>query len=444
MSTSPTSLFFTVPEAPTAQYWALVVLITLVALRASCALWLRARIAPGPPRLPIFGSLPWLSRHRHLLDQAPRWRDQHGGIVQVGIGMSDVLLITRVRDARRLLYGTITEGRPKLVFFHDDMNPARWLGPVVQANAWIHATRRTTAKLSKALGTAAGEHATNLMLDWVDRHHDGPCHLEDLLRHFSVANAVEAAWGVRADSIEELEDLQDLQSFMDLGRQMMLCYDASQDATVPFPFLKSLMPWRIAKGRKRARAIYKHWEDTAKSLATNLRERFKIMKDCQTAIAKHEKQYQMEQDEIDLQGALILNGTLDTMYHTSMLTVACLTYFQNTQRSIRAELEAWTAANKPLCTSPKLVAFIRETLRLYPFAAVGFPRSTDDAMPLSDESSSRSIPPGTTLIPLTMTLGRDKEYWGENAEEHDYRRFLSEDEELSPLPFPVFGFGFGE
>lgn len=52
-----------------------------------------------------------------------------------------------------------------MVFFHDDMNRARWIGPVVPADPCILATRRITPKLAKSMGQRAGLYATGIMLE---------------------------------------------------------------------------------------------------------------------------------------------------------------------------------------------------------------------------------------------------------------------------------------
>lgn len=89
------------------------------------------------------------------------------------------------------------------------------------------------------------------------------------------------------------------------------------------------------------------------------------------------------------------------------------------------------------------MAFIRETLRLYPSAATGFPRCTHKTIAISAVKVD-VIPKGMKIIPLTMVLGREKEYCGEDADHHHYRRFLNESGHLNSQAFPSFGFGYGE
>ena len=133
-------------------------------------IWPKRRLAPGPPRAPLVGSLPWMDSSKHILEQAPTWRTKYGGTVQLSLGMADWLLITKVSDARALLYGTSVEDRPRLMLYHDEIHPERWLGPAAKADDWILATRRVTAQLVRAVGDEGGQHATKMMLDWLDIH----------------------------------------------------------------------------------------------------------------------------------------------------------------------------------------------------------------------------------------------------------------------------------
>ncbi|CAO1613523.1 unnamed protein product [Parajaminaea phylloscopi] len=419
--------------------------VALAALALFIALQLRPapRIAPGPPRVPILGSLPWMRRERHLLDQAPLWRDRyHSGLIQVAFGMANVLLVTKVKDARQLLYGSSTEHRPKLILTHDELRPALWLGPVVAADAWVLATRRITVRLAKLAGQEAGMHGTTVMLEWLSRNCSGRCCLAELVHHFSLANAVDSAWGARLNTAEEVQGITELGRLIALGHLMMLSFDPSQDLTFAFPLLKWMLPWQARTQKRRAQRLYTDWEATVKSLGTRLREMGASNAVSQSSLAGEDRDYEMTPDELDYQGALILVGTLDTIHSTTLLSLAALTHLRQAQGEIREEIRGLVAQGHKTCSSPRLVAFVRETLRLYPFAATGFPRKLNE--PIVTEGDPRTvIPKGKIVIPLTMTLGRDKEYWGEDAEEHNYHRFLDKAGQLKPQAFPSFGFGFG-
>lgn len=379
---------------------------------------------------------------RHLLDQAPAWRDQYGGLVQLSIGMTDMLLVTKVHEARQLLYGTATEDRPKLMPYHDEIRPEVWLGPAARADAWIMATRRITQSLVRNVGEDGGHHASKTMLAWLDANAEKQPWFEELMHHFAVANALESSWGLRLETAQQAEELKELQDLIELGRQMLLSYDISSEPTLPFPFLKWMMPWRTRALQVTAKQRFEQWRQCSQALGDKVRKMGRSAAWSQYELGSDDKKYVMSAEDLDFQGALLLVGTLDTVYHTSAVAVSCLAHLQQDQAAIRLELEELNARGEPLCRSAKLVAFLRETLRLYPFSAVGFPRKTNKDLPLP--SGNGVIPIGTTIVPLTTTLGRDTDYWGEDANLHDYRRFMHDDgKALKTLPFPVFGFGYG-
>ncbi|PWN27655.1 cytochrome P450 [Jaminaea rosea] len=405
------------------------------------SIWPKRRLAPGPPRLPIVGSLPFIDQSKHLLEQAPAWREKYGGVVQVSLGMADWLLITKVADARQLLYGTAVEDRPRLMLYHDEIHPERWLGPAAKADEWILATRRVTGQLVRTVGDHGGEHAAKMMLEWLEFHLKEQPDFERTLWHFAVANALESAYGIQLESASQAAEFDELQDLIDTGRHMMTAFDPQSEPTVFFPFVEHLNPSRTRTIKARGAAMYAEWETRAKRLGGKVREMGKNAKASQFDLAGRDKEYSMTEDELDYQGALLLVGTLDTVYHTSVLAAACFAYLGDAQQQIREEVDALSAQGAPASQSPKLVAFLRETLRLYPFAATGFPRQTSKPLPLPGRSD-KVLPVGTVLVPLTMTLARDQEYWGPDAEEHNYRRFM-EDDTLKAQPFPVFGYGYG-
>ncbi|KAH8101888.1 cytochrome P450 monooxygenase pc-bph [Cristinia sonorae] len=248
----------------------------------------------------------------------------------------------------------------------------------------------------------------------------------------------EAIAGYGADDKLEVKYLPAVQVINDRGT-----YSASMGVLAPWmrPIAKKL-PW-FNKGSQAVKSL-------AGIAIAAVAQRLKTPSDRRDLLGKlqegkDDEGKPMGKEELTAEALTELIAGSDTTSNSSCAITYYLAHNPHVQSKLQKELdEALSEEDDPVTTFqstkslPYLEAVINESLRLHATSGIGLPRLVPEG---GLTVCGRTFPEGTCLSVPTYTIHRNKEVWGEDADEFRPERWFELDKNDIQKAFNPFSYG---
>ncbi|KAK6529943.1 hypothetical protein TWF281_009093 [Arthrobotrys megalospora] len=438
------------------MFWGIValILLTYFVYRYSSRDQRRQRLPPGPKPLPILGNVrdfppADVPEFEHWL----KHKDQYGPISSVtAMGMTLVIIHDK-KAAHDLLEQTAskTSGRPTMVF----ANELCGYESIVLCQGYNSTFRRYRKLLHRELGTKASatqfrdaqEVEVNRQLV---RALEQP---ENWLKHFQTTTSstvLKMAYGYTVES-----DKPD--ALVTLVEKMMTEFSL---AAAPLAWMVDLVPAlrHLPEGFPGAtfKTTARHWrksiEDAAyipyqfvqrQIAAGSNRQSYvsRLIEQCKLGDEGKNTGLSPEDEEAIIWTAASLYGAAaDTMVITLTAFTLAMILFPEVQRKAQEEIDRVVGTDRlpgfeDREQLPYVDALIKEAIRWWPIAPLGFPHTADEDI----EYEGLFIPKGSFFLPAVWWFLHDPKAYAD-PEKFDPERFLSPRNEPDPTP-DAFGYG---
>ncbi|CAO1628572.1 unnamed protein product [Jaminaea pallidilutea] len=390
-----------------------------------------------------------------------QWRRLYGPVVRFFVGQRPCLLITTVAASRELFNDPATEGRPIIPFYAEQLGAFETITPMMPASGpqklHVDALRRATLVSHRALSKNIGMRSSRAALEFLlqgDRC-KSPIDLDYLVGGLARMNFFNVAYQERLETIESAMGDEFISELIKQFVNVTAFLNTSHELSVPFPFLEWLLPSRSNRLRAHANKLRIDWDQSSQALSNHVLAKYpqatvenkweglpnSIFREC------------LLNSNLPLDVALrassgIALASMDTTSSTLKSVIAAFAYFRDMQREHQQHIDTMMEHLDRLPETleetfyPKLVAFVREAMRICPAIPIGILRETTEEM----QWMGKNIPAGTLLFPMVQLINRDPDFYGSDANFFRPDRFL--DEKRESLKYGTLnsqaGFGFGK
>eukprot|EP00253_Pinus_taeda_P014959 PITA_14959 len=170
-----------------------------------------------------------------------------------------------------------------------------------------------------------------------------------------------------------------------------------------------------------------------------------VLLDMAAEIGKAENKITREKIKANL--LVLYIGAVGNTSNTLEWAMSELLRHPHVMKTLKEEIESvvgqhWKVKEKDLASMKYLHCVVKETLRLYPGATLGFPHESVEAVTVG----GYHIPKKSMLLFNLWAIGRDPNVWGTDSSEFKPERFMQEesvDLTRSPSDFRMLPFGAG-
>ncbi|PVH95973.1 cytochrome P450 [Periconia macrospinosa] len=380
----------------------------LLAISVFCGLYLynqsrrRAKLPPGPPRLPIIGNL-----HQAPADAGwvtfRNWVEKYGPLVAVDFGGTNVIIVGDYDTARDLLdkKANIYSSRPRMVMAQELVCKNQHIMFKPFEEDFLLHQRLEASVLSpraSACYTPVQDLESKQLLMNMLSSNDFPKQFE----RFSASVVYTTTFGLRIVTGEEWQ----LQTSHQCLKNMVLAGQVGAWIIDALPFLNYL-PKPLAPWKKTAEDWYEVW---AKLHITNLKDALRRPGWNWAKDFKNAKEAE-EMTEMELAwdlGVLCDAGVETTNIQLQIFVLACLAYPDFIAKA-QKELDKIVGLDRlpefeDLEKMPYIQAVVEENFRWRHIVPAGIPHATTQ----DDYYKGYLIPKGSTIIPLFIAMRQDK------------------------------------
>ncbi|KAK4090613.1 hypothetical protein Purlil1_5285 [Purpureocillium lilacinum] len=384
----------------------------------------RRRLPPGPKPLPIVGNMrdlpsPGAVEFQHWL----KHKDDYGTITVTVMGMT--LIIIHDKDAAHELLdkqSSNTSGRPSMVF----ANELCGYGSIVICQSYTPTFRHSRKLLHKELGTKTSA---------------------SRLSSTSAATVLKMAYGytVEAAGLDPLVELTDrmMAEFSQAAAPMAWPVDIIPalrylpESMPCFAFKKVARRWR----RSILQSAYIPYRFVVRQMAAHASAESDVSRLIdEFSSSDGSGLSDKDEDAIVWTAASLYGAAADTAVITLTAFTAAMIMFPEVQRTAQEEIDRVVGSDRlPTLEDrdrlPYVDALVKESLRWWPIAPMGFPHLTTAAVAYR----GMEIPKGAFLLPAVWWFLHDPRVYSEPSS-FDPARFLSPRNEPDPAN-EAFGYG---
>jgi len=381
---------------------------------------------PGPPSVPILGSVPFLPKMKGVVAFAGDWiTERYGKLVGLKLGPYPVVCIYDYELAKEICAKEEASGRPD-IFWNNIRMLNKRLGILFNDNNAYRNQRRFIHRTLRDFGFGKAS-LENILISEADHIVDhfqslnGRPVQPQLIFNVGVLNVL---WKIVADRRYDLTDarmvrlFQMINSTTSLGKQTLL---------MTFPFLRFLAPqftgWNQQKEMVRqlhstmSEILNEHKRTYDKDSMRNLTDVY--LKQIQES---RDPNFNEEQLTVILMD-LFLAGA-ETTSTTLTWSLINLMQYPEKQKKIHDEIDNILGDEVPnLEYKGRLLyteAFILETLRHSSIVPMSVPHRAKETFQIR----GYTIPKNTIIYPVLRYIMRDPDYW-QKPDEFDPERFLT-------------------
>ncbi|KAF8634716.1 hypothetical protein AX17_004119 [Amanita inopinata Kibby_2008] len=391
-------------------------------------------LPPGPRGVPIFGNLFQLSMAPWKNFEA--WRKQYGPVIYITVAGRGILVLNTLEAASALLdrKGTNYAERPRCIIFSEIFCRGLFLPLMSASNDLFRRMRRAAHEaLSKARVTEYGpmqERGAVILVDEMLRH---PEKWENQLLRASLFNILTFLYDMPEDQATSDDTMKLAHEFMSKVVQTGV---GMRSLLVDFfPWLLHTPLFGMAKLRKDVEECHRKY---TQMLADNLQE----VKDridqgeespsfSGTLIRDKQRHHLDDLESVWLHGSLYVAG-LETVTTAMIWFTLAMIAFPEKQRKCQEELDAVVGRSRTPTLQdkvdlPYIQATVRETLRWRAVTPLIVPHCTKE----DDSYNGFFIPKGTICLANIWAINRDRDVYGDDADNFNPDRFIDADGKLS-------------
>lgn len=450
MSQSPAPLWTALPVLPlplsltTPSLLLILLTLTLLLIIFQNATRYSRSGLPGPPTLPIIGSLPWLPRNQPPKVSLGHLATKYGPIFEMNFGMRRMVIISSPSLANRILIEQSSKvgGERSWMSFTRDMDLDRiFPSACANSNPIIEPCRRLNMKVLRIVGNAATARACQQTLRSFPAPAaaaapgGGPSRTQqgstldpmEIGMAYGLTLLTDAAFGLDL-TYEEINAIPEIKQIFNVSREVLATVTLTSEFFLTFPALCILKPWEALRSKSKARDIRKRFleacEALEKCMLANVEAnpgRWETWKECtfkqtygQNSQDGKKISLQQQGEESDaegflhplLQSVITLVAGAHSISAVTAAVLACLAYEtsgQSQQEKLHVDVKQFEQTHshsdmqdrKLEAYPPRALAIVRETLRRFSPSPVALPLQT---------SSDIHVSPNVTLHKGTMIL----------------------------------------
>lgn len=440
---------------PDARLSALIFLAcaTLLVLHRNATRYSRSGL-PGPPTVPILGSLPWVPSGCPKISLG-HLADKYGPIFEMNFGMRPMVIISDAALADRILVEQSGKvgGERSWMSFTKDMDIDRiFPSACSNDNPIIEPCRRLNMKVLRMVGNKATATACK---ETLRSFTDGSGEKDsvsiaasrkivapmDIGMAYGLVLLMDAAFGLQY-TCQEINDIPEIKQIFNVSREVLAAVTLTSEFYLTYPMLCLVKPWEALRSKAKARDIRKRFLEACEALEKRMLIEvqaaggWETWTDCtfkQTygQGSQDGKKISLEDARAEtdgflhplLQSVITLVAGAHSISAVTALVLACLAYEpQGQQAKLYADIRAWDASRSEDADEPskkledyppRALAIVRETLRRFSPAPVALPLQTSSDIEVSPGVKLRK---GTMILPLSEHLNSaQKQEWDPDA-----------------------------
>ncbi|KAJ2944347.1 hypothetical protein O0L34_g18349 [Tuta absoluta] len=393
---------------------------------------------PGPPSLPILGSLVavWfkLKELKYYHSVWAAWAQQYGDVLGLKLGLCDVVVVSGRDMIKEVSTREVFDGRPG-GFFYVMRSFGQKLGIVFSDGPSWTATRRIVIKYLKTFGYGSRSMEANIteecraLVELRTKDAGQPIPVN----HMFDVSIINILWRIVAGKRYDLDDDR-LKELCHLIKRAFAVLDMSGGILNFMPFLRYIIPGLIG---------YTEIKEVYDSLYTFLRE---VIEEHQATLDvkkprdvidafliemrnNRDDAFKITHEELEVVCMDLLQAGVETVSNTAVFMLLHLVRNHQVQLRLQQEIDEVIGHDRPpqLSDRTRMVyteAVILETLRISSVPAVGIPH-----MALEDARLGNYIIPKDTLILLAMHDLHNGSHW-KDPQTFRPERFLTKDMNL--------------
>ncbi|KAG1864586.1 cytochrome P450 [Suillus tomentosus] len=399
-------------------------------------------LPPGPRPIPFLGNVLQLDTKRPWLTYTA-WGKTYGKIIFCRILGIDLVIINSEITAQELLEKRSLNYSARPVFRTNELAGLNFITIALPYGETLRHHRKIFHQVLKAEVSASyqeiySRHANRLVINLLGATDDLQHHAETYTGTVIIAVTYgDLAHGNEGSYLTRAHEL------VDIAKQILTPEKAAMFTA--FPFLEKLPFWcfggahsLMGRSKELSQQLLNEPFNEVKAQMANGTASHSLLTDCLS-------QPHDDGDE-DIMKAVALTGyiagmeTTASVLHTFLLAMVL---YPDVQALARAEIDQVVRHNKMPCLNdraslPYIDAILREVMRWYPPAPLGFARATSD----DDVYDGHFIPKGATVIVNQWALSRDEDIFPD-ASHFDPSRHLTADGKLKSPVANHFAFGHG-
>ncbi|KAG2105137.1 cytochrome P450 [Suillus discolor] len=396
-------------------------------------------LPPGPRPIPFLGNVLQMDTKRPWLTYTA-WGKTYGNIIHCCLLAIDLIIINSQTIAQELLEKRSANYSTRPVIRTNELAGLDFITGVLPYGETLRRHRKIfhqvlRADISVSYHRMYSRHANTLVINLLGATYDLQQHTEAYTGSLIVA--------VTYGHLSHGSHLTRAHELIDIAKQIVTPEKTAM--FIAFPFLEKLPFWcfggahsQMGRSRELSQQLLNEPFNEVKAQIANGTASHSLISDFLS-------QPHDDADE-DIMKAIALTGFIAGMETTASALqtfLLAMVLYPDVQARARAEIDQAVRHDRMPCLNdraslPYLDAILREVMRWYPVAPIGFPHTTLD----DDVYDGHFIPKGTAVIVNQWALSRDEDIFPD-ASRFDPSRHLTVDGKLKNPFVNHFAFGHG-
>ncbi|CAO1613088.1 unnamed protein product [Sympodiomycopsis kandeliae] len=387
---------------------------------------------PGPPTIPILGSLPWLGNGCPKISLG-RLADKYGAIFEMHFGMRPMVIISDARLADQILVeqsGKVGGERSWMSYTKELDLDRIFPSACANDNPIIEPCRRLNMRVLRMVGNEttaeACKETVRSYTEKIEQNNKNAFNAEEIGMAFSMVLLGDAAFGLQG-TCEEMINIPEFNQVFNASRDVLAAVTLSSEFSFTFPVLCLFKPWEALHSKTKARTIRRNFLTACENLETKMLAKVQSSnkgwdqwRDCtfkQTygQGSQDGKKISLEDENSNgflhplLQSVITLVAGAHSVSVLVTIELACLAYDPDDQQEKLLQdilLSDHNSDPKKKLESypPRALAIVRESLRSFSPAPVALPLQVSEDVTIP--TSNVRLHKGTIILPLSEHINK--------------------------------------